>query len=63
MEHPSVRTQKMDQPKWTPKSAQSDGTIEWNCTADLVSVEALDKRYLPETCKDKEDEEEKDGEE
>ena len=44
-------------------SAQSDGTIQWNCTADLVTVEALDKRYLPETCKDNEDEEEKDGEE
>ena len=44
-------------------SVQSDGTIQWNCTADLVTVEALDKRYLPETCKDNEDEEEKDGEE
>ena len=44
-------------------SAQSDGTIQWKCTADLVTVEALDKRYLPETCKDNEDEEEKDGEE
>ena len=44
-------------------SAQNDGTIQWNCTADLVTVEALDKRYLPETCKDNEDEEEEDGEE
>ena len=44
-------------------SAQSDGTIQWKCRADLVTVEALDKRYLPETCKDNEDEEEEDGEE
>ena len=42
--------------------AQDDGTIKWDCVADQVTVDALDKRYLPETCKDEEDEEEE-GEE
>ena len=43
---------------------QDDGTIKWDCVADQVSVDALDKRYLPETCKDEEEEEEKEeGEE
>ncbi len=37
---------------------QDDGTIKWDCVADQVSVDALDKRYLPETCKDEEEEEE-----
>jgi len=36
---------------------QDDGTIKWDCVADHVSVDALDKRYLPETCKDEEEEE------
>lgn len=34
---------------------QEDDTIEWDCIADLVSVDALGKRYLPETCKGGED--------
>jgi hypothetical protein len=37
--------------------AQDEGTIKWDCVADHVSVDALDKRYLPETCKDEDDEE------
>ena len=37
---------------------QDDNTIEWNCVADVVTVDALDRRYLPETCKDGEDEDE-----
>ena len=37
---------------------QDDGTVKWDCVADQVSVDALDKRYLPETCKDQEEEEE-----
>ena len=42
--------------------AQDGGTIKWDCIADQVTVDALDKRYLPETCKDEEDEEdEEDG--
>ena len=36
---------------------QDDGTIKWDCVADHVSVDALDKRYLPETCKDEKEEE------
>ena len=39
--------------------ALDDGTIKWDCVADQVSVDALDKRYLPETCKDEEEEEER----
>ena len=30
---------------------QEDNTIEWGCVADLVTVDALEGRYLPETCK------------
>ena len=37
--------------------ALDDGTIKWDCVADQVSVDALEKRYLPETCKDEEEEE------
>ena len=29
---------------------QDDDSIIWDCVADRVTVEALDKRYLPETC-------------
>ena len=36
---------------------QEDDTIVWDCIADLVSVDALGKRYLPETCKGGEDSE------
>ena len=43
--------------------ALDDGTIKWDCVADQVSVDALDKRYLPETCKDEEEEKEEDEEE
>ena len=31
---------------------QDDNTIEWRCVADLVTIDALGRRYLPETCKD-----------
>ena len=46
--------------------AQDDDTVKWACIADEVTVDALDKRYLPESCKgdedsDKEDEEERDN--
>ena len=37
--------------------AQDDDTIKWDCVADVVTVDALDKRYLPETCSSDEDEE------
>ena len=30
--------------------AQEDDSIIWDCIADLVTVDALGKRYLPETC-------------
>lgn len=30
--------------------AQDDNTITWDCVADMVTVDALEKRYLPETC-------------
>ena len=43
--------------------AQDEGTIKWDCVADQVSVDALDKRYLPETCKDEEEEEDEEDEE
>ena len=45
---------------------QDDNTIEWNCVADVVTVDALDRRYLPETCKggkDGDDEDEEQEEE
>ena len=35
--------------------AQDDGTINWDCEADIVTVDALVARYLPEICKDHED--------
>ena len=34
---------------------KEDDTIEWDCIADLVSVDALGKRYLPEACRGGED--------
>lgn len=41
-----------------------DDTIKWDCVADVVTVDALGKRYLPETCSGgKDDEDEGDGEE
>ncbi|MEM6485445.1 MAG: pilin [Pseudomonadota bacterium] len=30
--------------------AQDDGTIKWDCIADVVTVDALNKRYLPKAC-------------
>ena len=45
---------------------QDDNSIKWDCIADLVTVDALGKRYLPETCKggkDSEDQDEELGEE
>ena len=30
---------------------QDDNTIKWDCVADVVTVDALGRRYLPETCK------------
>ena len=30
--------------------AQEDDSIIWDCVADQVTVDALGKRYLPETC-------------
>ncbi len=44
--------------------AQEDNSIIWDCMADKVTVDALGKRYLPETCsaaKEDEDEREKAG--
>lgn len=43
--------------------AQDDGTIKWHCVADVVTVDALDKDYLPEGCgKSKDDDEEEEDE-
>ena len=41
---------------------QDDNTIEWDCVADVVTVDALDRRYLPETCKGGKDGEDEDEE-
>lgn len=41
--------------------AQDDGTIKWNCVADVVTVDALDKRYLPDICSSGEEDENKEG--
>ncbi len=45
--------------------AQDDGSIKWDCAADVVTVDALGKRYLPDTCggADGDEDEEGDGEE
>ncbi|MEC8859069.1 MAG: pilin [Pseudomonadota bacterium] len=43
--------------------AQDDNTIKWDCVADGVTPDALNRRYLPETCSTaSDDEEEGDGE-
>lgn len=42
--------------------AQDDDTIKWDCVADVVTVDALGKRYLPETCSSAKDDEDEDGE-
>ena len=31
--------------------AQDDGTVSWDCTADLATKNALPSEYLPKTCK------------
>ena len=41
--------------------AQDDDTIKWECVADLVTVDALDKRYLPESCSGAKDDEDEEG--
>jgi hypothetical protein len=41
--------------------AQDDDTIEWDCVADVVTVDALGRRYLPETCSSAKDDEDEDG--
>lgn len=42
---------------------QDDDTIKWDCVADVVTVDALGRRYLPETCSSAEDDDEEgDGE-
>ena len=41
--------------------ADEDDAIKWDCVADLVTVDALEKRYLPDTCKG-DDDDESDGE-
>lgn len=42
--------------------AQDDDTIQWDCMADPVTPDALNRRYLPETCSSaKDDEEEERG--
>jgi hypothetical protein len=43
--------------------AQEDDSIQWDCVADEVTVDALAKRYLPKTCSRAEDDEdeERDG--
>lgn len=35
---------------------QDDDTIKWDCMADVVTVDALGKRYLPKTCSRAKDE-------
>lgn len=41
--------------------AQDDDTIKWDCVADMVTVNALASRYLPESCSRAEDDEDKGG--
>jgi hypothetical protein len=41
--------------------AQDDDTIIWDCVADVVTVDALGKRYLPETCSRAKDDEAEEG--
>ncbi len=42
--------------------AQDDNTIQWECVADEVTVDALEKRYLPESCSKAKDDEAEDDE-
>jgi len=41
---------------------QDDDTIKWDCVADVVTVDALGRRYLPETCSSAKGDEDEDGE-
>jgi len=41
--------------------AQDDGSIKWDCAADVVTVDALGKRYLPDNCSVTKDDEDGDG--
>ena len=41
--------------------AQDDDTIVWDCVPDMVTVDALNKRYLPETCTSSKDDEDEAG--
>jgi len=41
--------------------AQDDDTIKWDCVADVVTVDALGRRYLPETCSSAKDDEDGEG--
>jgi hypothetical protein len=41
--------------------AQDDDTIRWDCVADVITVEALGSRYLPESCGRAKDEEGEEG--
>ena len=41
--------------------AQDDDTIKWDCVADVVTADALGRRYLPETCSRAEDDEDEEG--
>ena len=41
--------------------AQDDGSIKWDCAADVVTVDALGKRYLPDNCSVTKDDEDEDG--
>ncbi|MEM6545742.1 MAG: pilin [Pseudomonadota bacterium] len=41
--------------------AQDDGTIKWDCVPDVVTVDALEKRYLPKPCKGKKDGKDEEG--
>ena len=42
--------------------AQDDDTIQWECVSDVVTVDALASRHLPESCKGGEDEDRDDAE-
>ena len=41
--------------------AQDDDTIKWDCVADVVTPDALGRRYLPETCSRAKDDEDEEG--
>ena len=41
--------------------AQEDNTIKWDCVPDVVTVDALAKRYLPKPCKGKKNGKDEEG--